>query len=66
MGNICNRLSHTYIPTYKVQTSLIICFKIGHVCKIPCGERGGGAGYDHMASSLIVPVNKPIALFLFI
>ena len=47
MGNICKRLSHAYAPTYKVQTSLMLCrkrllFKIGSVCKIPYG--GGGDG----------------------
>ena len=49
MGNICNRLSHTYAPTYKVQTSLILCRKdLGYVCKIPWG-----GGYDHLAGSLL-------------
>ena len=55
MGNICNRLSHAYAPTYKganisysMQKRLL--FKIGYVCKIPY-LRGG---YDHLADSLII------------
>ena len=51
MGNICNRLSHDYAPTYKVQTSLILCKK-------DCSLRKGMSakfprvGYDHLADSL--------------
>ena len=54
MGNICNRLSHAYALTYKVQTYSMqkrLLFKIGYVCKIPWG---GGGGYDHLADSLEV------------
>ena len=44
MGNICNRLSHAYAPTCKVQTSLILCRKDcslrkGMSAKFP---KGGG------------------------
>ena len=47
MGNICNRLSHTYAPTYKVQTSLIVCRKdcslrYGMSAKFPLSGGGGG------------------------
>ena len=42
MGNICNRLSHTYAPhlqsaniAYSMQKELL--FKIGYVFKIPGG-----------------------------
>ena len=44
MGNICNRLSHAYAPTCKVQTSLILCRKdcslrYGMSAKFPRGGR---------------------------
>ena len=53
MGNICNKQSYTYAPTYKVQTSLILCRKdfslrYGMSAKFP---RGWG-GYDRLAGSL--------------
>ena len=46
LGNICNRLSHAYTPTYKVQTSLILCRKdcslrYGISAKFPGGGWGG-------------------------
>ena len=55
MGNICNRLSHTYAPhlqsanvSYSMQKRLF--FNIGYVsAKLPVG----GGGYDHLVGSLI-------------
>ena len=45
MGNICNRLSHSYAPTYKVQTSLILCRKDCSLRKgISAKFPGGGGG----------------------
>ena len=56
MGNICNRLSHSYAQTYKVQNLLFYAEKTAlqdRVClQNSLGGGGGGGGYDHLADSL--------------
>ena len=63
MGNICNRLSHTYAPhlqsaniSFSMQKSVSLA-KIGYVCKFP---GGGGRVWPYGRQS-----NNSLALMLF-